>query len=97
MIPEKSVRNRDLEISKNPNIDEVDRIYMTSPRGLIGRKTEPPDYVLMFSSANVPGITYKLIWGFFVLHFRKTDLRVPLRKPGSLLGPGLLNPMGPGP
>ena len=29
---------------------------MASPRGLSGGKTEPPDYILMFSSANVPGI-----------------------------------------
>ena len=42
------------------NIDEVDGIYLASPRGLIGRKTEPPDYILMFCSANVPRITYKI-------------------------------------
>ena len=43
------------------NIDEVDGIYLASARGLVGHKTEPPDYILMFCSANVPGITYKLI------------------------------------
>ena len=58
-IPEKNIKKRDLEISKNPNIDEVDIIYMASPRGLSGGKTEPPDYIFMFSSANVPGVTYK--------------------------------------
>ena len=36
---------------------------MTSPRGLSEGKTEPPDYILMFSSANVPGITYKINFG----------------------------------
>ena len=44
------------------NIDEVDRTYMASPRGLSGGKTEPPDYILMFSSANVPGITCKSVF-----------------------------------
>ena len=67
----KSIQNRDLEISKIPHIDEVDGIYLASPRGLIWGKTEPPDYILMFSSANVPGITYKIKFEFFVLHFEK--------------------------
>ena len=62
MIPKKIIEHRDLEISKISNIDEVDRIYMASPRGLSGGKTEPPDYILMFSSANVSGIPYKIIF-----------------------------------
>ena len=28
-------------------------------------KTEPPDYILMFSSANVPAIPYKINFGDF--------------------------------
>ena len=52
------LKNQDLKISKISNIDELDRIYLASPRGLSGGKTEPPDYILMFSSANVPGINY---------------------------------------
>ena len=63
LIPEKNVKNRDLGISKISSIDEVDRIYMASPRGLSVGKTQPPDYILMFSSANVPGITYKMKFG----------------------------------
>ena len=59
----KILKNRDLEFSIFSNIDEVDRIYMASTRGLSGGKTEPPDYILMFSSANVPGITYKIHFG----------------------------------
>ena len=55
--PEKKVKNRDLGISKIPNIDEVDGIYLASSRGLRWGETEPLDYVLMFCSANVPGIT----------------------------------------
>ena len=54
----KILKNRDLGISEIPNIDEVDGIYLASPRGLRWGKTEPPDYILMLSSANVPGITY---------------------------------------
>ena len=69
LIPEKKLKNRDLEISENPNIDEFDRIYVTSPRGLRWGKTEPADYILMFCSANAPGITYKFIWGLVVLRF----------------------------
>ena len=42
---QKILKNRDLEISKISNIDEVDRIYMASPRGLSEGKTEPPDYI----------------------------------------------------
>ena len=53
---QKILKNRNLEISKIMNIDEVDRIYLASPRGLSGGKTEPPDYILMCSSANVPAI-----------------------------------------
>ena len=72
------LKNRDLEISIFSNIDELDRIYMASPRGLSGGKTEPPDYILMFSSANVPGITYKMNFGDFCPPFlRKSYLRVP--------------------
>ena len=56
-------------MSNISNIDEFDGIYLASPRGLRWGKTEPPDYILMFCSANVPGITYKLILGIFVLHF----------------------------
>ena len=68
--PGKNVKNQDLGISEIPNIDEVDGIYLASPRGLIWRKTEPPDYILMFCSANVPGITYEIsFWVFCVLHF----------------------------
>ena len=40
---EKNLKNRDLGISKISNIDEIDRIYMASPRGLSGGKAEPPD------------------------------------------------------
>ena len=58
-----SVRNRDLEIPKILNMDKVDGIYLASPWGLIGRKTEPPDHILMFGSANVPGITYTINLG----------------------------------
>ena len=68
---QKILKNRDLEISKIPNIDEVDRIYMASPRGLSGGKTEPPDYILMFSSANVPAIPYKINFGDFCPPFLK--------------------------
>ena len=63
--PGKDLKNRDLEISEIPNIDELDRIYMASPRGLTGGKTEPPDYILMFSSANDLCITYKINFGYF--------------------------------
>ena len=73
----KNLQHRDLEISKISNIDELDRIYLASPWGLSGGKTEPPDYILMFSSTNVPGITYKINFGIFVLHFWETYLRVP--------------------
>ena len=62
---QKILKNRDLEISKISNIDEVDRIYMASLRGLRWGKTEPPDYILMFCSANVPGIIYKIHFVFF--------------------------------
>ena len=65
----KVVKNRDLEISEIPNIDEVDGIYLASPRGLIWGKTEPPDYILMFGSAKVPGIPYKINLRIVVLHF----------------------------
>ena len=75
---QKILKNRDLEISKISNIDEVDWIYVASPRGLSKGKTEPPEYILMFSSASVPGMTYKLVLSIFVLHFGKKYLRVPL-------------------
>ena len=58
--PGKNVKNRDLEISKMSNIDEVDGIYLASPRGLTSGKTKPPDYILMCCSANVPVIPYKI-------------------------------------
>ena len=74
LIPEKNLKNRDLKISKISNIDEVDIIYIACPRGLSGGKTEPPDYILMFCSANVPGITYKI-------NFR--DVGPPLKKSES--------------
>ena len=83
----KNLKNRDLEISKNSNIDEVDRIYMASPRGLSEGKTEPPDYILMFSSANVPGIPYKINFGDLCPSFLKkifensTKLRMGLTAP----------------
>ena len=57
--------------SKIPNIGEVDRIYLASPRGLRWGKTEPPDYILMRCSANVPSITYEIDFG---------DLRPPCLK-----------------
>ena len=41
----KNGKSRDLEISKIPNIDEIDGIYMTSPRGRIGRK---PSHRIIF-------------------------------------------------
>ena len=62
---QKILKNRDLGIFKISNIDEIDRIYMASPRGLSGGKTEPPDYMLMFCSANVPGILYEINLGDF--------------------------------
>ena len=78
---QKIIKKRDLEISKILNIDKVDGTYLASPRGLRWGKTEPPDYILMFCSANVPGITYKIsCFGIFVLHFWKTYLRVPPSK-----------------
>ena len=72
--PRKNLKNRDLDISKISNIDEVDRIYMASPRGLSGGKTEPLDYILMFCSANVPGITYKIIFGNLCPQLLKKDI-----------------------
>ena len=69
-----SVRNWDLEVSKIPNIGEVDRIYMTSPQGLIGCKTKPRDYILMFCSADVPGTTYKINSGTFCPSFLKQSI-----------------------
>ena len=72
--PGKNLKNRDLEISKISNIDEVDRIYLASPRGLSVGKTEPPDYILMFSSANVPGITYKNKFGDFCPPFLEKNI-----------------------
>ena len=71
---QKILKNRDLEISKVSKIDEVDRIYMSSPRGLSVGKTEPPDYILMFSSAHVPGITYKIKFGDFCPPFSKKNI-----------------------
>ena len=68
---QKILKNRDLEISKISNIDEVNIIYMASPRGFSEGKTEPPDYILMFSSANVPGITYKINFEDFCPPFLK--------------------------
>ena len=44
---------------------------MASPRGLSEGKTEPPDYILMVSSANVSGITYKINFGDFCPPFLK--------------------------
>ena len=77
------LKNWDLEISKFSNIDEVDRIYMASPRGLSEGKTEPPDYILMFYSANVPAIPYKIHFGDFCPPFLEEKcLRVP---PSSVL------------
>ena len=67
----KILKNRDLESSEIPNIDEVDRIYMASPRGLSVGKTEPPDYILMFYSANVPAIPYKINFEDFCPPFLK--------------------------
>ena len=65
----KNDKNRDIGISEVPNIDEVDGIHPASPRGLIGRKTEPLDYILMFCSANVPGIPHKFNSGIWRLPF----------------------------
>ena len=77
---QKILKNRDLEISEITNIDEIDRIYMASPWGLSVGKTEPPDYILMCSSANVPGITYKINFGRLLSSiFGKKYLRVPPR------------------
>ena len=66
--------NRDLGIFKIANIDEVDRIYMASPRGLSEGKTEPPDYILMSSSANVPDITYIIKFGDCCPLFLKANI-----------------------
>ena len=71
---QKNIKNRDLEILKISNIGELDRIYMASPRGLSVGKTEPPDYILMFSSANVPGITYKINFEDFCPPFLKKNI-----------------------
>ena len=71
LIPGKNVKNRDLEIPKIPNIDEVDGLYLASPRGLIWGKTEPPDCIVMFCSANVSGITAKIYFGDFCPLFLK--------------------------
>ena len=72
--PREKIKNRDLKISKIPNIDEVDRIYLASSRGLRWVKTEPPDYILMFCSANVPGITYKIKFGDVCPPFLKNNI-----------------------
>ena len=74
LILKEILKNRDLEISKNSNIDEVDRIYVASPGGLSVGKTEPLDYILMCSSANVPGITYKINFGDFCPPFLKKNI-----------------------
>ena len=42
-----------------PNIDEVAGIYLATSRGHRWGKIEPPDYILMCHSANVPVITYQ--------------------------------------
>ena len=67
----KIVKNRDLEISEIPNIEEVDGIYPASPRGLRWGKTEPPDYIFMVCSANVPSIPYKINLGHLCPPFLK--------------------------
>ena len=67
-------KNRDLKISEIPNIDEVDRIYLASPQGLRWGKTEPPDYILMFCSANVPGIPYKIDFGILCPPFLRKNI-----------------------
>ena len=69
LILEKIVKNRDLGISKIPNIDEVDGINLASSRGLRWGKTEALDDILMFCSTNVPSIPYQLDLGIFVIHF----------------------------
>ena len=74
LIPEKNLKNRDLKISKISNIDEVDIIYIACPRGLSGGKTEPPDDILMFCSANVLSITYKINFGDFCPPFLKNTI-----------------------
>ena len=48
----------------------VDGIYLASP-GLLWDQIEPTDHILMFCSANVPSITYKINFEDFVLHFWK--------------------------
>ena len=85
--PKKSHQEPGSGISKIPNIDEVDGIFLASPRGLIWGKTEPPDYSLMFSSANVPGIACKINLGDVLSSiFEKKYLRVPLsRNPETLI------------
>ena len=69
LIPGENGKNRDLGISENPNIDEVDGIYLASSRGLRWGKTKPPDYILMVCSANVPGISYTIMFGYFCYQF----------------------------
>ena len=44
---------------------------MASPRGLSGGKTESPGYGLICSSANVPGVPYKIKFGDFCPPFLK--------------------------
>jgi len=65
LTPPKKSQNPGSQNFKKSNIDEVYRICMAPPRGLSRGKTEPPDYILMFSSANVPGITYKINFKVF--------------------------------
>ena len=69
--PRTNVKNRDLKISEIPNIDEVDGIYLVTSRGLLWSKNEPPDYMLMFCSADIQGIKYELSVLDFVGHFEK--------------------------
>ena len=50
---------------------------MASPQGPSVGKTEPPDYIFMFPSANVPGITCKINFGYLCPLFLGKMLRVP--------------------
>ena len=54
---QKILKNRDLEINKkNRPLTSLTEFIWPLPEALAGGKTEPPDYILMFSSADVPGI-----------------------------------------
>jgi hypothetical protein len=64
------------KLRKSETLTRLMEFTWPLPEALCGAKPSHPDYVLTFCSANVPGITYKLILGIFVLHLK---MRVPPR------------------